>query len=464
MKYLLRLCRTLQELIAPRKILFFDKVWANRGSKNQLLHALHTVTNIHIELLEGRKSLADFTVAQKMSWASHRRTTRKEDMAYSMLGLFDLNMPLLYGEGEKAFRRLQEEIIRTSTDLTIFAWTMTLPPSMVRDQESRPGPFLSGVLASSVDDFEDCGDYQSGIDGLREFSTSNLGIRIRVRIQIFSPESTNTRFYVLPVASRGVAYLGIRVRQIGHEQYLREDPFTLYNYTNGILIRVIPAVERFLLVKIPDKEYYSAGPRMQIASMSSVLSRGRAYVLQFEMDRDMRIADPWPLHRFDHPDSAFIAPENARRDFGTIVLEARINIPGRNHPIPVACHFYAFGWYFGRLERAQLGFVEGSVHGDALASSLQTWVETWDRSTPEFIAELQRRKIPKKPGVVFKFPGTSYVALMTFEVDAQDKDGVCTHVYWKVKFAMEVFPNIQSCPEVWEEGWEFPYDSLGHPL
>lgn len=63
------------------------------------------------------------SVAQKMSWASRRTTTRLEDMAYSLMGIFDVNMPLLYGEGQKAFIRLQHEIVRVSDDESIFAWT-----------------------------------------------------------------------------------------------------------------------------------------------------------------------------------------------------------------------------------------------------------------------------------------------------------------------------------------------------
>lgn len=64
-------------------------------------------------------------VSEMMSWASQRRTTREEDMAYSLMGLFDINMPLLYGEGSKAFKRLQEEIIRQSSTYTIFVWRTT---------------------------------------------------------------------------------------------------------------------------------------------------------------------------------------------------------------------------------------------------------------------------------------------------------------------------------------------------
>jgi hypothetical protein len=58
-----------------------------------------------------------------MSSASNRTTTRIEDIAYSLLGIFNVNLAMIYGEGEKAFLRLQEEIIKRSVDHSIFAWS-----------------------------------------------------------------------------------------------------------------------------------------------------------------------------------------------------------------------------------------------------------------------------------------------------------------------------------------------------
>jgi hypothetical protein len=60
-----------------------------------------------------------------MSWVSKRNTTREEDIVYCLLGIFDINMPLLYGEGRRAFIRLQEEIMRRRVDYSIFLWQST---------------------------------------------------------------------------------------------------------------------------------------------------------------------------------------------------------------------------------------------------------------------------------------------------------------------------------------------------
>ena len=112
---------TLQELIAPSDVEFYCNSWDSIGSRGSWARMLSDLTGIPVAVLE-TNDLSSASVAQKMSWASHRKTTRKEDMAYCLLGLFDINMPLLYGEGEKAFLRLQEHIAVSTTDHSLFAW------------------------------------------------------------------------------------------------------------------------------------------------------------------------------------------------------------------------------------------------------------------------------------------------------------------------------------------------------
>ncbi|KAI6022259.1 hypothetical protein BKA83DRAFT_53929, partial [Pisolithus microcarpus] len=114
---------TLQELIAPKQIEFFNRDWAPIGNKRHLAPVLKTITGIPCEVLRDGLTGKRLCVAQIMSWAADQKTTRVEDWAYSLMGLFEVNMPMVYGEGKKAFQRLQLEIIRTSSsDHTIFAW------------------------------------------------------------------------------------------------------------------------------------------------------------------------------------------------------------------------------------------------------------------------------------------------------------------------------------------------------
>ncbi|KZL69846.1 HET domain-containing protein [Colletotrichum tofieldiae] len=111
---------TLQELIAPIEMKFYALDWTTLGVKRDLVQALHEATGIDNLCLSGDLNPSDFSSAEVMSWAAYRVTTRLEDQAYCLLGLFGVNMPLLYGEGRKAFLRLQEEIIKTSDDQSIF--------------------------------------------------------------------------------------------------------------------------------------------------------------------------------------------------------------------------------------------------------------------------------------------------------------------------------------------------------
>jgi Heterokaryon incompatibility protein (HET) len=107
---------TLQELIAPRIVEFFTSKWELIGTKRSLRRKIASVTGIDVETLLDPDTLSSASVARRMAWAANRQTTRTEDVAYCLMGLFDVAMPLLYGEGEKAFIRLQEEIIKEIDD------------------------------------------------------------------------------------------------------------------------------------------------------------------------------------------------------------------------------------------------------------------------------------------------------------------------------------------------------------
>ncbi len=167
---------TLQELLAPRDIVFFSKNWQNLTTKLSSVELLSTITGIERGYLEG-DPIEDASAAKKMSWAATRQTTRVEDTAYCLLGIFDVNMPLIYGEGKKAFKRLQEEIMKANPeDHTLFAWggiveKMTDIPYVIVDpgkaaemdeipwEASKVTQPLPGLLAVSPLDFKNSGGF-----------------------------------------------------------------------------------------------------------------------------------------------------------------------------------------------------------------------------------------------------------------------------------------------------------------
>jgi hypothetical protein len=105
---------TLQELLAPRSVEFFSREGYRLGDKRSLEQHICEITRITVQALQGT-SLSHFGIGERLSWAQNRQATRKEDEAYSLLGIFDVYMPLIYGEGrDNAFRRLLNEINKPS--------------------------------------------------------------------------------------------------------------------------------------------------------------------------------------------------------------------------------------------------------------------------------------------------------------------------------------------------------------
>lgn len=177
---------TLQELIAPEEVEFYDRGWQLRGDKRLLREEISNITGIDVGVLLNSELLSTVAVGRRMSWASGRETTRVEDGAYCLLGIFDINMTMIYGEGANAFLRLQEEIAKRSNDLSLFAWTAHIDqnghPSRVNDQ--RPLPWMHGhqeyrgILAKSPSEFSNCRDLSTCRDQIapmKEFVMSNNG-------------------------------------------------------------------------------------------------------------------------------------------------------------------------------------------------------------------------------------------------------------------------------------------------
>ncbi|PVH81730.1 HET-domain-containing protein [Cadophora sp. DSE1049] len=169
---------TLQELIAPKAVHFYAKDWS--------LRIISSVTGIDGEVLDGRIDPLQLSVSARMKWASHRHTTRLEDMAYSLMGLFQVNMPLLYGEGPRAFTRLQEEIIQRTDDQSLYAWHSF-------DNAEEDPDALVGLLAHSPAQFKGAGNIQplppSPVYASAPSGITNHGLRV----QIFTPLANGTR-------------------------------------------------------------------------------------------------------------------------------------------------------------------------------------------------------------------------------------------------------------------------------
>ncbi|RFU32298.1 hypothetical protein B7463_g4011, partial [Scytalidium lignicola] len=208
---------TLQELIAPRIVKFFASDWSLLNEKRVLSDFLSEITGINKDVLNWGGSRAQETkgenlksalnsasIAQRMSWAAKRQTTREEDLAYCLLGIFGINMPLIYGEGSRAFFRLQEEIIKRSDDQTILAWNFdgcdlqahSIGQDWYADTlKTFDNPMdYTGVLADSPLAFQHCKDIVTCDLGRQTspFSITNKGLEIELPLAPSQPNNTGS--------------------------------------------------------------------------------------------------------------------------------------------------------------------------------------------------------------------------------------------------------------------------------
>jgi hypothetical protein len=181
---------TLQELIAPLNLYFYDSEWNKIGEKQGLLEDISQITRIDRDVLRGQRALSRKSVAHKMAWASRRETTRVEDLAYCLIGIFEINMPLLCGEGQRAFTRLQQEIMKHTYDHSLFAWNYEFP----RQKFPRPSVYGTlfrdvlcfsegeGVLAPHPSAFDRCSSFMPWNSRAAPYATTNRGLQIHLRV------------------------------------------------------------------------------------------------------------------------------------------------------------------------------------------------------------------------------------------------------------------------------------------
>lgn len=230
---------TLQELLAPDNVIFLDCAWDRIGTKNELLAEISAATGIGDQYL--KKIHPRASVATRMSWVSRRQTSRVEDIAYCLLGIFDVNMPLLYGEGRKAFLRLELEILKKSDDESIFAWTSL----------AIMGP--SGLLALWPDAFADSADISAPtvvanqsktIVERKPYSMTNKGLEFPAPHRSFPPlllncwkEGPKGRFAVtIKLRKNGTVWRRVECGKLGLSKVAEGVPYNRATETQTIYI------------------------------------------------------------------------------------------------------------------------------------------------------------------------------------------------------------------------------------
>ena len=458
---------TLQELIAPRDVVFFNQAWNQIGTKTDLIDQLRRITGIGHDVLTHSLPLRDVAVAEKMSWAAYRETTRIEDMAYCLLGIFDVNMPLLYGEGNKAFRRLQDEIIRSTPDLSILAWTAH-PREMTEQEYSghySGDELVCGVIAESPRWFARCGSIRRLPQrNHHEFVLTHAGLKIQW--PLFYEENTTSHGgsygYVLDLGCYNGSnddQVGIRLRKCGHNQFLRIDPGGYSRYQSSwtseahLTSFMGSATEaRYLITDL-----FLLGTRWtesgSVSDIWSLTRRTRHDVIQVKRPSWGQFYDAWPSSGFDLHDEVFFTTT-------TTVLQpsAMLRLRGRTALAPPDQQrssesgtqqtffdvvIFATDWGFG-YSSPKCSIVDYQTHAHALAtlqSELRGFVyHSNDHDKVEQM--LQHCNIPKTSKAWVNVPKTNLVGLISFTLTSvRDLRVAFSESFWRIEFHCEFFPK-----------------------
>lgn len=236
---------TLQELLAPKTLVFFDRNWNMLGTKASMTDLLARLSRIDGAVLRGEASLSQRSIAQRMSWAAGRATTRVEDIAYCLLGIFDVNMPMIYGEGEKAFIRLQLQIIEQSDDHSIFAWPIA-------------GTGKQGMLADSPAAFRHSGGIISvpSRKGRPPYRMTNRGLSLELPAVPFAADTYLAELDCVDVSD--ASSYGGRARDVALGIFLRrleeDDQYARVEH-NGETFRIVPRQAQRAKVKVSIRQH-----------------------------------------------------------------------------------------------------------------------------------------------------------------------------------------------------------------
>ena len=450
---------TLQELIAPRHMQFFDKEWAYRGAKAGLVERLSSITGISEGILLHSQALSTVSVAQKMSWASGRNTTRIEDTAYCMMGIFGVHLSLRYGEEHRAFRRLQEAIISSVLDLSVFAWRRQAPATAPTDD--RPRREYCGVLATEPRDYAESGSFSKRKPFARhELLSMNGAIMAKIQLFVETTQKAGYR-YLLPLDccydSRPEVTLCVRLRKCGYNEFVREDPYGVVEFLRPLLSPIILA-NRYLLPDTTTQEWGSADPSNTPESAMNMdlvgQNRSRAIQLELPVGMWLHTIDVWPGYRFDGEDRAFyLTGPNFAHDASIQRLRGGVlSSFGEHIKVNFECVFCTLGWSSTDEDNPpQCTLLDYSKVASVL-TELRTEVCGWDFHRNYVLERLVFHGMPRTSSVVVQ--GKWSRVRVSFKVELVTDGNVCRGKFWRVVFSFESCGDESDGQESSEE-WVF---------
>lgn len=314
---------TLQELVAPPSLRFYYQDWTLMGDKREFIEELSDATGIPVFVLDNG-DLNELSLAQRMSWASYRRTTRVEDMAYCLLGIFDIQMPLLYGEGEKAFVRLQEEILKTTDDYSLFAWQ-----TVGSDSQTSARSIYRGLLARSPLEFRECRSVERE-NTTCVFPISATAIGLHVELEFLIDPKDKTRFLAFIRCSNSMNQrLAIYLKCLdGGNQYARVEAGTLISVDNWPTGQLRPIYVRQKL-SIPTGFY----------ALEMRCFHVRRRVSNQSLPPPVKVTTAFPLSQWNSHTQELIIPSTTMEFHGVLFLRAQSSPYGSSTEFQVIVGF-----------------------------------------------------------------------------------------------------------------------------
>lgn len=394
---------TLQELIAPKLVEFYNSEWKLCGSKAQHATPLSTLIGIPTNVLSGKEEVTSFSVAQRMSWAAMRQTTRMEDIAYCLLGIFDVNMPLIYGEGRKAFRRLQQAIIAQSNDLTILAWHWS---------GSSEIKSIHGLLAPSPLEFLNSISISPPYEDFHEFATTNKGLSIRgdVAIRPIQLNASTSEGYGLRVGWRrkGDGDFQIALRRVGPTIFCRDHNL---EHTQSRSHSTWDGPYFYL------EDIHILEATLSI-SVESLCEQFRRWSLHIPKPMGYRVLDVRPRQLWDSSDTLFLRPRpNHRYPYPKVLAvlfqSTATPSPSISGRFGVICDYRgnkAIPYLFSSKSH---GEIEAVIFGDSTRSASMHWEEL-QRHSPR-VAELQSKLDLQQHGLLVGIEAKVQDCLVKFD-------------------------------------------------
>lgn len=433
---------TLQELLAPQTVQFYDAIGTYIGNKQTLNSELSMITGIAVEHLSG-EDLCLISVATRMSWAARRETKRIEDRAYSMLGIFDVNMPMIYGEGMKAFRRLQEEIIKRNNDLTIFAWEIqnkahTTPPRQMTSNPRLLAPLnfpssttrthLVSPLADSPTAFAGSRLIFSYTSNFAEFSLTNKGLLLAGDIVLHVAEVANSdsvrNLYLVLLGRANLNHVrngGIVLRKVGPKLFCRDGSFGFVAFFRPI--RTFDVSQTYIL--------------LDPISATNGAQQYRRDGLHVPLDPCAELRSTYPEALWDETDRIFLRPKGYNWAEYPMVLVMKFNVRLAYAAVSlvVLCHYLVdhglvlkiftqdqYPQEFDIISQAK--YREEGIHVQELDLQVRS-IRGMQNSTRFRIGDQYHHiSASLRPYELHTFAGVVNVSALGFTVDGRDTKGI----------------------------------------